>query len=71
MAFTDNLLQLIKCSDELYQSLLARAGYCGMETSRSGGSQGLCSFNKLMRKHLHNPGSFPRHMNGTLIIIVN
>ena len=71
MSFTDNLLQLIKCSDELYKNLLTRAGHCGMELSRSGGSQGLCSFNKLMRKHLSNPGTFPRHANGMLIIIVN
>eukprot|EP00957_Ditylum_brightwellii_P033933 2570673-Ditylum_brightwellii.AAC.1 len=71
MAFTDNLLQLIKCNDELFKSLLARAGHCGMEMSRNGGSQGLCSFNKLMRKHLHDPGSFPPHANGMLIIIVN
>eukprot|EP00957_Ditylum_brightwellii_P040504 3065586-Ditylum_brightwellii.AAC.1 len=61
MAFTDNLLHVIKCSDELYQSLLIRAGHCGVETSISGGSQGLCLFNKLMRKHLRNPGSFPCH----------
>eukprot|EP00957_Ditylum_brightwellii_P089263 6797064-Ditylum_brightwellii.AAC.1 len=71
MAFPNNLLHLIKCSDDLYKSLLARAGHCGMETSKSGGSQGLCSFNKLMRKHLCNPGSFPRHAKGMLIIIVN
>eukprot|EP00957_Ditylum_brightwellii_P095068 7240253-Ditylum_brightwellii.AAC.1 len=42
-----------------------------MEASRSGGSQGMCSFNKMMRKHLSNPGSFPRHASGMLIIIVN
>eukprot|EP00957_Ditylum_brightwellii_P088686 6753890-Ditylum_brightwellii.AAC.1 len=71
MSFTNNLLPFIKCSDELYKSLLTRAGHCGMESSRSGGSHGLCSFNKLMRKHLSNPGTFPHHANGMLIIIVN
>eukprot|EP00957_Ditylum_brightwellii_P090445 6888219-Ditylum_brightwellii.AAC.1 len=71
MAFTTDLLHLIKCSDEMYRSLLARAGQRGVEASRSSGSQGLCSSNKLMRKHLRNPGSFPHHANGMLIIIVN
>eukprot|EP00957_Ditylum_brightwellii_P085899 6534796-Ditylum_brightwellii.AAC.1 len=71
MVFTTDLLHLIKCSDELYRSLLARAGQHGVEASRSGGLQGLCSFNKLMRKHLHNPGSFLCHASGMLIIIVN
>eukprot|EP00957_Ditylum_brightwellii_P008986 679456-Ditylum_brightwellii.AAC.1 len=71
MAFTTDLSHLIKYNDELYRNLLARAGQHGVESSRSGGLQGLCSSNKLMRKHLHNPGSFPHHANGILIIIVN
>ena len=57
--------------DTLYNSLLPRAGKQGMESSRSGGSQGKCVFNKLMKKHMKHPGNFPRHTNGMMIIILN
>eukprot|EP00957_Ditylum_brightwellii_P054262 4110190-Ditylum_brightwellii.AAC.1 len=41
-----------------------------MEAACSGGSQGQCEFNSLMRRHLHAPGAFPRHDNRMLIIIL-
>eukprot|EP00957_Ditylum_brightwellii_P195031 14860290-Ditylum_brightwellii.AAC.1 len=57
--------------DALYNSLLTRSGKKGIESSRSGGSQGKCVFNKLMKKHMKNLGNFLRHTNGMMIIILN
>eukprot|EP00957_Ditylum_brightwellii_P187809 14300079-Ditylum_brightwellii.AAC.1 len=44
--------------DVLYNSLLPRAGKKGMDSSRSGRSQGKCVFNKLMKHHMKHPGNF-------------
>mmetsp|Transcript_23622 Transcript_23622/g.34712 ORF Transcript_23622/g.34712 Transcript_23622/m.34712 type:complete len:561 (+) Transcript_23622:138-1820(+) len=57
--------------DGLFTNLLRRSGKKGIEASRSGGSQGTCDFNDLVKKHLKNPGSFPRHSSGMLIIVLN
>jgi hypothetical protein len=74
MTFTktssDRLFSL-QYSTELFNNLIKRAGKNGFEASRSGGSQGECTFNNLMKKHLSLPGCFPRHANGMLIIILN
>eukprot|EP00957_Ditylum_brightwellii_P070898 5388004-Ditylum_brightwellii.AAC.1 len=61
----------LKYSDELYYNLLKRARKKGLEASRSSGSQDWCDFNDLMKKHLKQPGTFPRHANGMLIIVLN
>eukprot|EP00957_Ditylum_brightwellii_P185610 14131972-Ditylum_brightwellii.AAC.1 len=42
-----------------------------MESPRSGGSQGKCVFDKLMKKHMKHPGNFPRYTYGIMIIILN
>ena len=60
-----------KLEDDLLNNMIGRAGRKGLETSRTGGSSGKCSFNHLMKKHLSTPGAFPRHANALLIIILN
>jgi hypothetical protein len=74
MTFIDgncNMLSTTDYSNDLFNNLVERAGGKGIEAPRSGGSQGLCSFNALMKKHLRSPGIFPCHANGMLIITLN
>eukprot|EP00957_Ditylum_brightwellii_P201791 15327285-Ditylum_brightwellii.AAC.1 len=59
-------LSSLEFSNTLFNNLLKRAGIKGVEASRSGGSQGCCAFNDLMRKHLKDPGNFLRHANRML-----
>eukprot|EP00957_Ditylum_brightwellii_P165811 12624067-Ditylum_brightwellii.AAC.1 len=57
----------LQYSDHLYYNLLKCAGKKGLETSRSSGSQGWFDFNYLMKKHLKQPGTFPR--NDSVVIL--
>jgi len=68
---SDLLPMIREDMDSLYNDLLKRAGNKGLEASRTGGSQGFCTNNKLFKDHLRRAGSFPRNANAMVIIILN